>query len=80
MAVERDQSAVLIDRYYENRWAKLNYMQSLRPRLYTHYQRCIGKMMAKDIETGEIIGMTDMNHPNIISGKWRHHTYGTKCS
>jgi hypothetical protein len=35
-----------------------------------------GKMVAKDAETGKFIGMVEMNHPNVISGKWVHHTKG----
>jgi hypothetical protein len=35
-----------------------------------------GKMVVKNSETGEFIGMVEMNHPNVISGKWVHHSKG----
>lgn len=35
-----------------------------------------GKMPAKDIITGEKIGMVSIDHPNVISGRWVHHTKG----
>lgn len=35
-----------------------------------------GKMVAKDVDTGKFIGMVELNHPNVISGKWVHHTKG----
>lgn len=37
-----------------------------------------GTMPAKDAKTGERIGIVDVNHPNVISGKWVHITKGIK--
>jgi hypothetical protein len=35
-----------------------------------------GKVSVVDSITKEVIGSIDRNHPNIISGKWVHHTKG----
>lgn len=37
-----------------------------------------GTMPAKDAQTGKIIGAVDVNHPNVLSGKWVHHSKGRK--
>lgn len=37
-----------------------------------------GKMPVKDVNTGEMIGSVDVNHPNVKSGLWVHHTKGRK--
>lgn len=37
-------------------------------------------IVAKDTETGEMVGHVPCDHPNIVSGKWAHHTKGTKLS
>lgn len=39
-----------------------------------------GKMPAKDVNTNEIIGSVSVNHPNVISGKWVHHSKNTTLS
>jgi hypothetical protein len=39
-----------------------------------------GKMPVKDKETGDFIGMVSNQHPNVISGKWVHHTKGRLMS
>lgn len=39
-----------------------------------------GKMPVVDMETGAKIGMVDVSHPNVISGKWVHHSKGKKQS
>ena len=39
-----------------------------------------GKIVCKDSNTGEIIGSIDKTHPNIISGKWIHHSKGNQLS
>lgn len=39
-----------------------------------------GTMPAKDAQTGVMIGSVDVNHPNVISGKWVHHSKGRKQS
>jgi hypothetical protein len=39
-----------------------------------------GTMPAKDVNTGERLGIVDVNHPNVISGKWVHITKGIKKS
>ena len=39
-----------------------------------------GKMPVKDKETEEFIGMVSNQHPNVISGKWVHHTKGRVMS
>ena len=39
-----------------------------------------GTMPARDTETGKIIGSIPTNHPNVISGKWVHHSKGRKQS
>lgn len=39
-----------------------------------------GTMPARDISTGKIIGAVDVNHPNVLSGKWVHHSKGRKQS
>lgn len=39
-----------------------------------------GTMPARDTETGKIIGSVPVNHPNVISGKWVHHSKGRKQS
>ena len=40
----------------------------------------LGKMMARDVKTGKMIGMVETNHPKVLSGEWKHHTYGSKLS
>jgi hypothetical protein len=35
-----------------------------------------GTMPVIDSETLEMIGSVDVNHPNVLSGKWRHHSTG----
>jgi hypothetical protein len=40
----------------------------------------MGTMPAKDSITGERVGIVEMNHPNVISGKWVHITKGMKQS
>ncbi len=35
-----------------------------------------GTIPVKDIDTDQIIGSVSVNHPNVISGKWVHHTKG----
>lgn len=37
-----------------------------------------GTMPAKVLETGERLGIVDINHPNVLSGKWVHITKGIK--
>lgn len=37
-------------------------------------------IVAKDVKTGEMIGHVPCDHPNVISGKWVHHTKGTKLT
>lgn len=37
-----------------------------------------GTMPIKDAITGERLGIADVNHPNVISGKWVHITKGIK--
>lgn len=39
-----------------------------------------GKIVAKDKKTNKIIGLISLDHPNIISGKWVHHSTGRKWS
>lgn len=39
-----------------------------------------GTMPVKDTNTNEIIGSVSVNHPNVISGKWVHHSKGRKQS
>lgn len=39
-----------------------------------------GKIPVKDKETGEFIGAVSNQHPNVISGKWVHHTKGRRIS
>lgn len=39
-------------------------------------QKYKGKIMAKDLVTGEILGMVDKTHPKVISGEWCHHSKG----
>jgi hypothetical protein len=34
------------------------------------------KLVCRDAETGELVGKHDKCHPNIISGKWVHHSKG----
>ena len=38
------------------------------------------KIVVKDRDTNEIIGSVDKNHPNILSGKWIHHSAGRQMS
>lgn len=35
-----------------------------------------GKIVAVDSVTREMIGTVDKNHPNVLSGKWMHHSTG----
>ena len=35
-----------------------------------------GKIIVKDVKTGELIGKVDVNHPKVLSGEWVHHTKG----
>ena len=37
-------------------------------------------IVAKDAITNEMIGHVDLAHPNVLSGKWVHHTKGTTLS
>jgi len=37
-----------------------------------------GTIVAKDALTETIIGHVPLDHPNVVSGKWVHHTKGTK--
>lgn len=37
-----------------------------------------GKMPVIDADTGEKIGSVDVNHPNVLSGKWIHHSKNRK--
>lgn len=39
-----------------------------------------GKMPVKDAGTGKMIGSISVNHPNVISGKWVHHSKGSTVS
>lgn len=39
-----------------------------------------GTMPCRDSETGEIIGSFPVDHPNILSGKWVHHSKGKKLT
>jgi hypothetical protein len=39
-----------------------------------------GKIPVKDKDTGEFIGAVSNKHPNVLSGKWVHHTKGRKIS
>ncbi len=39
-----------------------------------------GKMYAKDAHTGEPVGVVRIDHPNVTSGMWVHHTKGKKYS
>ena len=39
-----------------------------------------GMIPVKDLITGERIGSVSNKHPNVISGKWVHHTKGRKIS
>lgn len=39
-----------------------------------------GTIVAKDMNTGQIIGHVKTNHPKIISGEWAHHSKGTRLS
>lgn len=39
-----------------------------------------GTVVAKDVYTNEMIGHVPLDHPNVISGKWVHHTKGTTIS
>jgi hypothetical protein len=36
-----------------------------------------GTFPAIDKKTGKKIGSVSVNHPNVLNGKWVHHTYGT---
>lgn len=35
-----------------------------------------GKMPCVDSETGEAVGSWPVDHPNVLSGKWQHHSKG----
>lgn len=39
-----------------------------------------GKMPARDSVTGELVGTVSMDHPNVLSGRWVHHSKGGKQS
>lgn len=39
-----------------------------------------GTMPVRDIETGKIIGSVSTDHPNVLAGKWVHHSKGRKQS
>lgn len=39
-----------------------------------------GFMTVKDSDTGELIGRAAIDDPNVISGKWVHHTKGRKLT
>jgi hypothetical protein len=39
-----------------------------------------GTVVAKDMITNKIVGHVSVDHPNILSGKWAHHTKGTKLA
>jgi len=39
-----------------------------------------GKVPVKDIDTNQFIGAVSNTHPNVISGKWVHHTKGRQMS
>lgn len=39
-----------------------------------------GKMVVKNSFTGEMIGQVEVNHPNVLSGEWVHHSKGNRQS
>ena len=39
-----------------------------------------GTFPCKDVDTGEIVGSFRTDHPNVLSGKWVHHSKGVKHS
>lgn len=39
-----------------------------------------GKMPARDILTGGLVGQVELTHPNVLSGRWVHHSKGRKQS
>lgn len=39
-----------------------------------------GTMPARDTSTGQIVGAVSINHPNVLSGQWVHHSKGRKQS
>lgn len=39
-----------------------------------------GTLPCVDIETGEKVGMQSVDHPNVINGKWVHHSHGMVTS
>jgi len=39
-----------------------------------------GTMPCRDVESGEIVGSFSIDHPNVKSGKWVHHSKGRKQS
>lgn len=39
-----------------------------------------GKMPARDIVTNELVGNVELTHPNVLSGRWVHHSKGRKQS
>jgi hypothetical protein len=39
-----------------------------------------GTVVAKDMITNKIVGHVAIDHPNILSGRWAHHTKGNKLS
>jgi len=39
-----------------------------------------GTMPVKDNVTGEMIGSVDVAHPNVLAGKWVHHSTGRKLT
>lgn len=39
-----------------------------------------GRMPARDAVTGELVGNVELTHPNVVSGRWVHHSKGRKQS
>jgi hypothetical protein len=39
-----------------------------------------GKMIVKNLITGETIGLVETNHPKVLSGEWVHNSFGTTAS
>jgi hypothetical protein len=39
-----------------------------------------GTMPVRDLESGKIVGSVSTDHPNVLSGKWVHHSKGRKQS
>lgn len=39
-----------------------------------------GKVVVKDLITGQMVGSVSITHPNVLSGIWVHHTKGRKIS